>query len=87
MDLRDRTPGIPVPFLGGTANLYPGMALFAVQTKSPVFLAIMHRRWTRHTMTLHGPFSPDPALPQAEAMQALTRHVLSIVDADVHTHP
>ena len=87
VDLRDRTPGISVPFLGGTANLYPGMALFSVQTKSPVFLAIMHRHWTRHTMTLHGPFSPDPALPKAEAMQALTRQVLAIVDAEIHTHP
>jgi len=87
VDLRDRSPGIAVPFLGGTANLYPGMALFAVQTRSPVFLAVMHRRWTRHSMTLHGPFSPDPSLPKAEAMQALTRQILAIVDADIHTHP
>ncbi len=87
VDLRDRNPGIAVPFLGGTANLYPGMALFAVQTKSPVFLAIMHRRWTHHTIALHGPFAPDPSLPKADAMQALTRQVLSLVDADVRAHP
>lgn len=87
VDLRDRNPGIAVPFLGGTANLYPGMALFAVQTKSPVFLAVMHRRWTHHTITLHGPFAPDPSLPKSDAMQALTRQVLSLVDADVRAHP
>ena len=87
VDLRDRNPGVTVDFLGGQANLYPGMALFSVQMKAPVFLAIMHRRWTRHEMTLHGPFHPDPDLPKAAAMQALTQKVIGIVDADIRTHP
>lgn len=87
VDLRDRNPGIAVPFLGGTANLYPGMALFAVQMKAPVFLAVMHRRWTHHTIALHGPFRADPSLPKAEAMQALTRQVMAIVEEDVRKHP
>lgn len=87
VDLRDRNPGIAVPFLGGTANLYPGMALFAVQMKAPVFLAVMHRRWTHHTMELHGPFRADPSLPKAEAMEALTRQVMEIVEEDVRNHP
>ncbi len=87
-DLRSRQPGVRVRFLGGEANLYPGMGHFARQVEVPIFLAIMKRRgWTRHTVDLHGPFEPDPALPKEEDAVRLSQQVMDIVDAEIRRDP
>ena len=87
-DLRSKHPGVQTPFLGGTANLYSGMALFARQTGSPVFLAVMRREgWTRHRLTLEGPFDADPALPKDDDIARLTALVMARVDAAIRKTP
>jgi Kdo2-lipid IVA lauroyltransferase/acyltransferase len=87
-DLRSRTPGVVVRFLGGHANLYPGMGHFARQTEVPIFLAVMKRDgWTRHSMTLYGPFEPDPALPKEDDAIRLSQLVMDLVDAEIRRNP
>jgi len=87
-DLRSRQAGVPVRFLGAEANLYPGTAQFARQAGIPIFLAVMKRHgWTRHTLDLHGPFEPDPALPKDEDIRRLTQAVMDILDAEIRRDP
>ncbi len=87
-DLRSRQPGVRVRFFGGEANLYPGMGHFAHQVEVPVFLAIMKRHgWTRHTLELHGPFEPDPALAKDDDATRLSQLVMDIIDAEIRKDP
>jgi Kdo2-lipid IVA lauroyltransferase/acyltransferase len=87
-DLRSRLPGVRVRFFGGEANLYPGMGHFARQVDVPVLLAVMKRHgWTRHTLDLHGPFEPDPALSKDDDAARLSQIVMDIVDAEVRKDP
>lgn len=87
-DLRSRLPGVRVRFLGGEANLYPGMGHFARQTEVPIFLAIMKREgWTGHSVELHGPFEPDPALTKEDDAARLSQIVMDIVDAEIRRDP
>ena len=87
-DLRSRLPGIRVRFFGGEANLYPGMGQFAHQLDVPVFLAVMKRHgWTRHTLDLHGPFEPDPALSKDDDAARLSQLVMEIIEAEIRQDP
>lgn len=87
-DLRSKTPGVQVPFLGGTANLYPGMALLARQTSTPIFLAVMRREgWASHRLTIEGPFEADPSLSKGEDIQRLTEQVMAKIDAAIRETP
>jgi lauroyl/myristoyl acyltransferase len=87
-DLRSKQPGVRVRFLGGEANLYPGMGTFARQVGVPIFVAIMKRHgWTRNSLQLHGPFEPDPSLPKEEDATRLSQLVMDILDAEIRAEP
>ncbi len=87
-DLRSKAPGVRTPFLGGEANLYPGMALLARQTGTPIFLAVMRREgWANHRLSIEGPFEADPALLKGEDIQRLTGQVMSRIDAVIRETP
>lgn len=87
-DLRSKQPGVLVRFLGGEANLYPGMGTFARQVRVPIFVAVMKRDgWTRHTIELHGPFEPDPSLPKEEDAARLSQIVMDILEAEIRADP
>jgi KDO2-lipid IV(A) lauroyltransferase len=87
-DLRSKTPGVPVRIFGGIANTYPGLGEFSVQAKVPVFLAVMRRvGWTHHTMTLHGPWFPDPAADKKAEASRLLQQVMDEIDRTVRVEP
>ncbi len=87
-DLRSKTPGVKVSFLGGEANLYPGMALLARQTRTPVFLALMRRiGWSRHRLVIEGPFEADQALEKDADIQRLTEVVMGRAEAAIREAP
>jgi len=87
-DVRMRTPGIAVPFLGGTANLGDGMARFARQAGVPIYPCVVRRHgWARHAMRVGDPIPPDPSLPKEQDVERLTREVIREVDAIVHAEP
>ncbi len=87
-DLRSKQPGVLVRFLGGEANLYPGMGTFARQVGVPIFVTVMKRDgWTHHSIELHGPFEPDPSLPKEEDAARLSQIVMDILEAEIRADP
>jgi lauroyl/myristoyl acyltransferase len=87
-DVRSRHPGVLVDFLGGKANLYGGTALFAMQTKVPTYLCLLHRDgWTSHRVDMKGPYLPDPNIPKNDAMQAMMQAIMNDVDAAIRETP
>jgi KDO2-lipid IV(A) lauroyltransferase len=87
-DLRVDRGGIDVPFLGKTAHVAPGMALFAKQTRVPIYPLIITREgWTRHRLTFHPPLFPDVAMEKRADQERLAREVFAIMDQAVRHHP
>ncbi len=87
-DVRMRTQGLPVPFLGGTANLGDGMARFARQARVPIYPGhVLRRGWARHELHIGEPLWPDPSLPKGEDVARLTREVIRQVDALIRAEP
>jgi len=87
-DLRVRKGGMMVEFLGKTASVAPGMALFAKQTRVPILPMIVTRvGWTRHRMEFLEPVWPDAELSKAEDQQRMTQIVFDHIDAAVRREP
>lgn len=87
-DLRSKAPGVSVHFFGGEANVYPGLGEFARQANVPVFLAIMHREgWSRHVMTLHGPYFPDPQTDKRADAARLLQTTMTQIDQTIRQDP
>jgi len=87
-DVRMPTPDLSLPFLGGTANLGRGMAMFAVATNSPILPAIFTRKgWDKHEFVHFEPLFPNPSLGRDEDVLRLTAAVVDIVDKAVRENP
>jgi len=87
-DVRMRTPGIEMPFLGGTANLGKGMALFARQVGVPIFPSIVTRQgWSHHSARPHPAICPDPSLDKEADIERMTRAVICMVDNAIRREP
>ncbi len=87
-DVRMPTPDLKFPFLGGTANLGRGMALFAITAKVPVIPAIFRREgWTRHVFDRLPAILPDPSLDKDEDARRITAAVTALVDAAIRQSP
>jgi KDO2-lipid IV(A) lauroyltransferase len=87
-DLRSRTPGVRVRFLGKEANLVGGMALFARQADVPIFPAVITRiGWTRHRWEFHPPIHPDPAVPKEQDWTRMTQQVMDIFERSIRAEP
>lgn len=87
-DVRSRSASTPVPFLGGTAHLGAGTALFAQLAGCPILPVILTRRgWTRHECTLFDPLVPDPAADKKEDRLRLMRELAALIDAEIRARP
>ena len=87
-DVRMPTPDLPVPFLGGVANLGRGMAMFAISAGVPILPAVFMRRgWGRHEFVHFDPLYPDPSLDREEDARRLTEAVIGIIDRAVRADP
>ncbi len=87
-DVRSKTPAVAVDFLGGTANIPEGMALFARQTNSPIFpCSTVRESLTTHRWTLHPPIYPDSTMEKSADIQRMTQAVMQVVDTDIRAHP
>ncbi len=87
-DLRSKTPGVRVRFLGKEANVVGGMGLFARQAGVPIFPAIVTRvGWARHRWRVFDPIYADPALEKDADWQRMTQHVIDIYDKAVREEP
>lgn len=87
-DLRSRSPGVRVRFLGGEANAYPGIGMFARQTGVPIFITVMRREgWSRQRLDLYGPIEPDPSLPKDADIARMTQLTFDRIDAIIREDP
>ncbi len=87
-DVRMPTPGLLVPFLGSTANVGAGMALFARQAGAPLYPVLLLRQgWTRHRLRLLDPVLPDPAAPRDADLLRMTTAVFARFEQAIREHP
>lgn len=87
-DLRSKTPGVKVQFLGKEANVVGGMGLFARQAGVPIFPVIVTRvGWTHHRWRFSDPVHPDPSLEKDQDWQRMTQRVMDIYDAAIRAEP
>jgi len=87
-DVRVYTPDLKVPFLGATANVGRGMAMFAITARVPVIPAILRREgWGRHGFDHLPAIFPDPSLNKEEDARRITQAVLASVDAAIRQAP
>ena len=87
-DVRVYTPDLQVPFLGSTANVGRGMAMFAITARVPIIPAILRREgWRRHGFDHLPAIFPDPTLSKEEDARRITEAVLANVDAAIRQAP
>jgi Kdo2-lipid IVA lauroyltransferase/acyltransferase len=87
-DVRVRTRGVSVPFLGGVANLGPGMALFARHADVPIVPAVARRLgWTRHVLRTFPTIYPDKSLDKDEDVRRMTSAVMENIEKAIREEP
>lgn len=87
-DTRSRVPALPVPFLGGTANLARGMGLLAHQTGAPIVPLVMRRvGWRRFEIEFFPTLRADPSADREAEELRLTREVVARFDAAIRKDP
>lgn len=87
-DLRSKTEGLPIHFLGQEANIVAGMALFARQAKVPICPIICYREsWTQHRCLVFDPIEPDPTMDKREDWIRMTQITMSIYDEEIRKRP
>lgn len=88
-DVRMPYPDLSVPFLGGTANLGSGMALFARMTGLSICTCCVVRNgWTQHRVAeTFPPIRPDKTLDKNEDIARMTASVMEHFDAVIRKYP
>jgi lauroyl/myristoyl acyltransferase len=87
-DVRARTPGLRIRFLGGEADWGAGAAQFARHTGAPVVPVLVTREgWTRHRWTLYPPIRPDPSLDKIADGRRIMQQLADIFDAAIRARP
>lgn len=87
-DVRSRTPALSIQFLGSTANIAAGTAVFARIANVPVFPVFLRRiGWTRHGIELAEPIWPDPKANRHEDETRILQDVLSWHESWIRREP
>lgn len=87
-DVRMRSGGLPVPFLGGQAAIGKGMGLFARHAQVPVFPCLCLRTGRgRHRLEAGEPLWPDNSLGKEDDVRRLTETVLAGVEKAIRIDP
>ena len=87
-DVRMRTGGITVPFLGGEANVGEGMAMFARQCDVPIIIGIMKRQgWSRHEGICGPILLPDATIDKETDVRRMTTEILAFLNTAIREDP
>ncbi|MFH1477275.1 MAG: hypothetical protein ABIH24_07280 [Verrucomicrobiota bacterium] len=87
-DVRSRTPGVAVQFLGKTANIAGGLGLIAKMTGVPVFPCVITRQgWTRHRYRIMEAVWPDVGLEKKEDWRRITQEVFNAFNRTIREQP
>lgn len=87
-DLRQRTPGVQVPFLGRQANLAEGMGTLAMAAQVPVIPCYVTREgWCRHRFHVLEPVFPQPGAARDAEVERITRAVMAALERVIRAQP
>lgn len=87
-DVRSRTPALSIRFLGGTANIAAGTAVFARLARIPVFPTFLRRvGWTRHAIELGEPVWPDATADREADETRIVQTVLAWHETWIRRYP
>jgi Kdo2-lipid IVA lauroyltransferase/acyltransferase len=87
-DVRSRTPGVAIRFLGKTANIAGGLGLIAKMTGVPVFPCVITRQGcARHRYRLMEAVWPDANLEKTEDWRRMTQAVFDVFDRAIREQP
>lgn len=87
-DVRMKTPGVPVTFLGKPMDLPGGVGLFARRLNIPVFIGHVRREgWTRHVWEFQPPLWADPAADKNEDDRRLSQAVADSFSEAIRRYP
>jgi KDO2-lipid IV(A) lauroyltransferase len=80
--------GVFLDFLGRTASVQPGAALFAIRTGAPIVQAYDVRdEHGRHHVHFQPPLFPDTQAEESQEIERLLREVVSGLERMVRRHP
>lgn len=87
-DVRMKTPDLSIDFLGATANIGRGMALFARKTGAPILIANVRRLSRhRHFLDVSAPIFPNPTLDEESDIIQMSAQVMAAVEAQIRSDP
>jgi len=88
IDLRNKTPGLPICYLGATANLGAGLGLLARQTGVPVIPVFLLRTgWTRHSWAILPPRTCPQSANKMADWTTFTQELADAFTTFVKNHP
>jgi len=87
-DVRMPTPALQIPFLGGTANIGHGMALFARHANVPIFPCFLSRDgWASHRLVIHNTVVTDRSRDKDTDIYELTHSVTKLIEDHIMRDP
>lgn len=87
-DVRVKRPDVEVPFLGKTANIGRGLAVFSRISGFPLLPVYCERvGWTRHRFHVFDPIPFPEHLEKEAAIQSQTEAVMNFFDAQIRRAP
>lgn len=87
-DVRSSTVSLSIRFLGGTANLGAGAAMFSRQAGVPILpFVTIREKWNLHRWYLEEVIHPDPAMEKREDWQRMTQLCIARIEPTIRRHP
>lgn len=87
-DVRVKRAALAVDFLGGSANIGRGLAVFARSAKVPIFpCGVWRTDWTHHHLTSTVAIRPDFNVEAEADERRMTREVMAHLSAQICAHP
>lgn len=87
-DVRAKSGGVRVRYLGAETDVPGGTAHYAREAGVPILTAeVVRTGWTRHSWRKTGSIAPDMALDEAEDRRRIMQYVMDRFDESVRAHP
>ena len=87
-DVRAKSGGVRVRYLGAETDVPGGTAHYAREAGVPILTAeVVRTGWTRHSWRKTGAIAPDMALDEAEDRRRIMQYVMDRFDESVRAHP
>ena len=87
-DVRAKTGGVAVRYLGVETVVPAGLAHYAQEAGVPVYTAeVIRTGWMHHGWRKTGQIAPDPGRPPAEDRQRIMQYVMDRFSESVRAHP